>query len=140
MTNRKQRNFELHADLSVNVSEGFGAVGVTQTSVPGFLVPPTESPTCMSTKRQRFEVTQTRFSSLREITFSETAGLGKHCWWLRGSSQSMPTQAEGGVQISYKHLYKPHTFFFCGRARSWRMSSASCYQLKWGLDLPGHSS
>lgn len=77
MTNRKQRNFELHADLSINVSEGFGAVGLTQTSVPGFLVPPTESPTCMSTKRQRFEVTQTRFSSLREITFSETAGLGK---------------------------------------------------------------
>lgn len=139
VTNRKQRNSELYADLSINVSEGFRAPGITQTSVPGLLVPPTGSPTHMSTKKQRSEVTQTRLSSLKGVTFSETAGLGKHCRWLRGSSQSVPTQADGGVQLSCKHLYKPHPFFFCGRAKSWRTSLAPFWQLQWGLDPLGHS-
>ena len=43
---------------------------------------------------------------------------------LSGSSQGMPTQADGGVQLSCKHLYKPHPFFFCGRAKRWRTSLA----------------
>lgn len=83
-------------------------------------------------------MTQTQFGSLKGVTFSETTGLGKHCWWLRGSCQSMHAEAKAGVQLSCKHLYKPHTFF-CGKAKSWRMSLAHFSQLQWALDPLGHS-
>lgn len=63
MTNRNKET-ELPADLIISVSEeGFPAAGITQAFVPGLPVPPTGSPTRMSTDRQRSEVTQTRLNA-----------------------------------------------------------------------------
>lgn len=80
-----------------------------------------------------------RFDSLKGVTFSETANLGKFCWWPRGSCQSVRAQAKGGVQLISKRLYKPHTFFLLWKSRELEDVISTLSQLQWSLDALEYS-